>query len=1219
MTQRALGPGVSAPGQMARRISAFDWTGTPVGPAAGWPQPLRTLLDVMMGSNQAMFIAWGPELTLLYNDAYAEILAGKHPEALGRPFLKVWPEIRDDLVPIVGRALRGEPVQMDDITLMIHRRGFEEETHFAFSYTPIRDESGDIGGIFCVCQETTAQVLAERRLRASEAAARTEAERVRLALDAGAILGTWFWDLPQDRFTVDDGFARSFGLDPCLGREGLSLEEVSRTVHPDDRPGLMEAIAEAVERGGRYAHQYRVRRADGRYYWIEANGRVDKGPDGTPLSFPGVLLDIEERRRAEENLREATRRFDAILSNTREAVFLMDDRQHCIYANAAAEKLTGYRFEEMRGRPLHDVVHHTKPDGSHYPLEDCPIDRAFPERALTSGEEVFVAPDGSFYPVAFTASPVLDDVGQPIGTVIEARNITEEKAQDAALRESEARFRNMADHAPVMMWVTDATGSCIYLNRIWHEFTGQSEDEALGLGWLEATHPEDRAEAGRIFLESTERRAPFRIEYRLKRADGAWRWAIDAAAPRFGPTGEFLGFIGSVIDITDRKVAEEELRARTAEIEAILAAAPLGIAFFDREHRWLRINDELAAINGFAPEAHIGRRMDELLPFHAHRVMAVLDRVFATGEPVRNVEVTGEVASAPGTRRDWLVNYYPVRDAEGRITAVGTWVVDITERKEAEARARESEARLRAVIEAAPVGLVFCDATGRITGGNSRVEEIVGHAVLPSAGVNEYRDWVSFHPNGRQVEGREYPLARVLKGEERPELDALYRRGDGRLAWIKFIASAVRDAEGQIAGGVVASLDVDRERRAEAELRALNETLERRIDEAVAKREAAEEALRQSQKMEAVGQLTGGIAHDFNNMLAAVVGSLDLLGRRIGEEDARSRRYVDTAMEGARRAATLTQRLLAFARRQPLRPETVDANRLVQGMLDLLSRSLGAGVRIETVLGSDLWLTHADPNQLENVILNLAVNARDAMPEGGQLVIETSNTEVGAEPAGLAPGDYVQIAVRDAGVGMSPEVMAKAFDPFFTTKPVGQGTGLGLSQVYGFVRQSGGQVVIESKLGQGTTVRIYLPRRPATEAEAPMEVLLPELPPGEAQEVVLVVEDEEVVRRFTVEALSELGYRVLEASGGPAALRLLEAHPEIALLFTDIVMPDMNGRKLAEEALRRRCDLKVLFTTGYTGDAEGHGGMPEPGMELIGKPFTVEDLASKMRRVLDGS
>jgi CheY-like chemotaxis protein len=291
-------------------------------------------------------------------------------------------------------------------------------------------------------------------------------------------------------------------------------------------------------------------------------------------------------------------------------------------------------------------------------------------------------------------------------------------------------------------------------------------------------------------------------------------------------------------------------------------------------------------------------------------------------------------------------------------------------------------------------------------------------------------------------------------------------------------------------------------------------------------------------------------------------------------------------------------------------------------MSDLLRGSLGAGIRLETVLAGGLWKAHADPNQLENAILNLAVNARDAMPDGGRLTIETGNAHLDSRYAsdhlGVPAGQYVQISVTDTGGGMTPDVRDKAFDPFFTTKPVGQGTGLGLSQVYGFVKQSGGHVKIYSEPGQGTTVKIYLPRLLVPETETQAEPALTELPRGEAQEVVLVVEDEPVVRQFTVDALAELGYVVLEAEGAATALRLLEAHPEVSLLLTDIVMPETNGRKLAEEALRRRPDLKVVFTTGYTRNAVVHNGVLEPGVHLIGKPFTVEELAAKLREVLDG-
>jgi signal transduction histidine kinase/ActR/RegA family two-component response regulator len=406
-----------------------------------------------------------------------------------------------------------------------------------------------------------------------------------------------------------------------------------------------------------------------------------------------------------------------------------------------------------------------------------------------------------------------------------------------------------------------------------------------------------------------------------------------------------------------------------------------------------------------------------------------------------------------------------------------------------------------------------------------------------------------------------------------------------------------------------------------SELSRLNQTLEQRITDEIRERMEVEKALRQAQKMEAVGQLTGGIAHDFNNMLAVVIGSLDLLGRRLGGADARAKRYVDAATDAARRAALLTQRLLAFSRQQPLRPEPIDVNKLVGGMSDLIRGSLGSDIRLETVLVASGWRVHADPNQLENVLLNLAVNARDAMPDGGRLTIETQKAHIDARYAaanlGVPAGQYVLVAVTDTGSGMPPDVIAKAFDPFFTTKEVGKGTGLGLSQVYGFVKQSGGHVKIYSEPGQGTTVKVYLPRLIGPEHDGTEEELSAELPNGDSQEVVLVVEDEPAVRQLSVDALGELGYHVLEADGAAAALRLLEAHPEITLLFTDVVMPDLNGRKLADEALQRRPDLKVLFTTGYTRNAVVHNGVLDPGVELIGKPFTIEELAAKVREVLD--
>ncbi|MFZ1889368.1 MAG: response regulator [Candidatus Binataceae bacterium] len=392
-------------------------------------------------------------------------------------------------------------------------------------------------------------------------------------------------------------------------------------------------------------------------------------------------------------------------------------------------------------------------------------------------------------------------------------------------------------------------------------------------------------------------------------------------------------------------------------------------------------------------------------------------------------------------------------------------------------------------------------------------------------------------------------------------------------------------------------------------------------------RRQAEEALRQSQKMEAIGQLTGGVAHDFNNLLQVIIANLDGLLRHIPAGDETqlgvdARRYITGAMRGAERASSLTQRLLAFSRRQPLDPRPIDVNKLVAGMSDLLRRTLGETISIENVTANGLWRVHVDPNQLESAILNLAVNSRDAMPDGGNLTLETANAfldemyATGQEE--VVPGQYVLISLTDTGCGMSREAVARAFEPFYTTKDVGHGTGLGLSQVYGFVKQSGGHVKIYTELGKGTTVKIYLPRLLATDdslADAEPGIAAAR---GVASETILVVEDDEDVRKHTREILHELGYRTLEAGTAHGALQILQAHPEIQLLFTDVGLPGgMNGRQLADRAKGLRADLKVLFTTGYARNAIVHGGRLDPGVQLITKPFTYAALASKVRALLD--
>jgi signal transduction histidine kinase/CheY-like chemotaxis protein len=456
--------------------------------------------------------------------------------------------------------------------------------------------------------------------------------------------------------------------------------------------------------------------------------------------------------------------------------------------------------------------------------------------------------------------------------------------------------------------------------------------------------------------------------------------------------------------------------------------------------------------------------------------------------------------------------------------------------------------------------------------------------------------------------------------------------GDLRLTWpsgvigMGFYVFTVTVIVGLIQGMIWAS---ERQRASDEALRRLNAELEARVAERtaaltneMAERTAAEAQLRQMQKMESIGQLTGGIAHDFNNMLAIVIGSLDLARRRLsGAEHLQVTQFLNNAREGAQRAAVLTARLLAFSRQQPLAPQLLDPNKLVGGMSELLRRTLGENIHVETVLAGGLWRTFADPAQLESAIINLAINARDAMPTGGKLTIETANSDLDERyaraHAEVEPGQYVLISVSDTGTGMAPEVVERAFDPFYTTKGAGKGTGLGLSQVFGFVKQSGGHVKIYSEIGRGTTVKVYLPRRlGAANTTLADEVEKAALPLGTPDTIVLVVEDEEPVRHMTVDALRELGYTVVQASDGKEALQHLQLQPRVDVMFTDIVMPDMTGRELVDQARKSRPDLKVLYTTGYTRNAVVHNGVLDRDVAFLPKPFTLEQLAAKIHDVL---
>jgi len=646
-------------------------------------------------------------------------------------------------------------------------------------------------------------------------------------------------------------------------------------------------------------------------------------------------------------------------------------------------------------------------------------------------------------------------------------------------------------------------------------------------------------------------------------------------------------------------------------IRAILAAAGAsGTWDWDIRADALRIDSRFAELYGLdADDAH--RALPTRTFFHAiHPDDRARMKIAVAGITAGAERFSKEFrVIAPDGATLWMhgrgQTHYDGEDAPVRFTGL---LVDVTERK-------RTEERLRIAQSAGGVGTFeYSDgfATAMVSAEFCRLLGLHPANMLPVRTINA----VLKDKDGPDL------IPEAHRGGPPDTLESTFcviRNDDGTERWIARRGEIVREGnrDGYRLIGVI--YDVTEAKAQEAALRELNETLGTRVELAIAERQQVEDALRQAQKMEAVGNLTGGIAHDFNNLLTIIIGNIDTVIRRFDPGvDPRAKRALENALKGADRAASLVHRLLAFSRRQPLDPRSIDIERLLAGMADLLTRSITEAIAIQILPARDLWMIEADPNQLENVILNLAVNSRDAMPDGGALTISARNVSLAANAVPDAPaGDYIAISVADTGIGMSAETVAKVFDPFFTTKEVGKGTGLGLSMVYGFVKQSGGQITIESTPGAGTTITLFLQRYLGS-AEVPTTIEDGVDHAVGGSETILVVEDDDDVRAYTVGMLRELGYRVTEAHDGATALKLIERGDQsIALLLTDVVMPAMSGNQLAEAAMTMRPEIRVLYTSGYTRDAISRDGRLQSGVDLLAKPFTYTTLAAKVRDLLD--
>jgi len=811
-----------------------------------------------------------------------------------------------------------------------------------------------------------------------------------------------------------------------------------------------------------------------------------------------------------------------------------------------------------------------------------------------------------------------------------------ERAALESFKETQERYRLAVKATNDAIWDWDLSGNHV----VWNEALEQAYGHPLALveptgdWWIEHIHPDDRAqvyESIHAVIDGSQ--SAWSGEYRFQRHDGTFAEVFDRGHVIRNAEGQAVRMIGAMLDLTRVRAAESALRQSEERFRKILETIESAFAIvevkFDAQDKPVDYCF-LEANPAFERQAGVnlrGRWVTEFAPDLEQFWFDTYGHVAKTGEPATFENY------AEAFKRWFDVRAVKVGPADERKIAV--IFSDVTERRNAQERLRVSEAVARENVERVQLAL----AAGAIIGtwhwhlptDRFAVDEGFAAAFgldpkLGREGLSLETVVATVHPDDR--EGLSAAIAEVIQRGGSYSHQYRVRRADGHYYWIEANGRVENDAEGKPLRFPGVLIDVEARRSVEAErdralsaLRALNDTLEQRVTERTVKLIQAEEKLRQSQKMEAVGQLTGGLAHDFNNLLAGISGALELMSTRIAQGRwMETDKYISTAQGAAKRAAALTHRLLAFSRRQTLDPRPTDVNALMEGMTELIQRTVGPSIRVETVGATNLWTTLVDVSQLENALLNLCINARDAMPDGGRITIETANRWMDREAArsyDIPEGQYLSVSVTDTGTGMSPDVIAKAFDPFFTTKPIGQGTGLGLSMIYGFAKQSGGQVRIYSEVGQGTTLRIYLPRYYGEVDDEVPETRESLAAAAHAGETILIVDDEPTVRMLLNDVLGDLGYTLIEAADSLAGLKLLQSDVRIDLLISDVGLPGgMNGRQMADAGREVRPDLKVLFITGYAENAAIGNGYLGPDMQVLTKPFAMDTLASRVRELM---
>ena len=900
--------------------------------------------------------------------------------------------------------------------------------------------------------------------------------------------------------------------------------------------------------------------------------------------------------------------------------------------NSGATHVMGWTEDEIRGHSIALFFTPLDREGGRVEKE---MQQALME-GRASDERWHLRKDGQLFWASGEMMPLYGNDNVHLGFVKILRDRTSEHMANLAIAESQERYRLALKATSDAVWDWDLKSNQV----IWNEALQQAYGyptatfDTTGDWRFTKIHPEDQARVDASIRAAIDGRGTtWGEEYRFRRMDGLYAEVLDRGHVIRNANGQAVRMIGAMLDLTRSRSAETALRQSEERFSTILetieaAFAIVQVKFDDDDHpvdyRFVEANP------AFEHQAGVnlrGKWVTEFAPDLESFWFETYGHVAKTGEPA-NFE------NYANTFERWFdVRAVRVGDPADRQIAI--FFSDVTERRDAQERLKVSETIARENVERVQLAL----AAGAIIG--------TWHWDLPTDRFTVDEAFARVFDLDPALGRDGLSLKQIMKNVHPDDRDALtvamneaisrggvyshqYRvcRADGKYYWVEANGrvDCAEDGTPLRFPGVLINVEerrtVEEERdRATAALRALNETLEQRVLERTAELMQAEEKLRQSQKMEAVGQLTGGLAHDFNNLLAGISGALELMGTRIAQGRlAEVDKYIMTAQGAAKRAATLTHRLLAFSRRQTLDPRPTDVNGLMEGMTELIQRTVGPGILVATVGATGLWPALVDASQLESSLLNLCLNARDAMPDGGRITIETANRLIDHEAArtlDMSEGEYLSLSVTDTGTGMTPDVIAKAFDPFFTTKPLGQGTGLGLSMIYGFAKQSGGQVRVYSQVGQGTTMCIYLPRYCGDTVQNHDDPENAVAKVKNAGETILVVDDEPSVRVLLTEVLGELGYTLIEAADSISGLQILRSDVPIDLLITDVGLPGgMNGRQMADAGREVRPNLKTLFITGYAENAVFGRSQLGPGMQVLTKPFVVDTLVSRVRELM---